>query len=203
MQILLRCRRLQWVLVGLLLSPAFGTKQLDDIGEVRRAATAFLSGLQHGESQSRMLRWFAAEAFTNPVTRQVTAFTGGDFNASPIRIREYVAETLKAATPTANVDQRCPDPTVVAEDLLSGLKPDNDPKVDGFQLKRIDRQVLKTIETETNSVQPQVAWLRSQIQHGRPLVAMTVACNGVPLITIWQRTKPGHWLIVAFAVALP
>lgn len=151
-----------------------------------------------------MLRWFAAEAFTNAVTRQITGFTGGDSGAPHARIRQYVAEVLsRARRPAENATDRCPDPVMVRDSLINGIRPDNDPERDGFLLKRLDREVLAALETEAAQTDAQIVWLRSQIQQGRLLIVMMVACNDVPFSMVWGRTKRGKWLIVAFAVAEP
>ncbi|HEU0124313.1 MAG TPA: hypothetical protein VFQ91_27530 [Bryobacteraceae bacterium] len=151
-----------------------------------------------------MLRWFANGAFTNPVTRQITAFTGGDFHATPERIRQYVADTLTGIAKSAqNAKTICSAPAAIRDGFVSGIQPDNDPVLDGFLLKRVTRELLNAVETETASSEPQVVWLRSQVQQRRSLVVMMVDCNDVPLAILWGRAKSGKWIIEALAVLLP
>jgi hypothetical protein len=198
-------RVLRWIfLLGLLLTPPVGMGNEDDVTEVRRTSQAFLAELQRQTPPEKMLRWFADEAFRNSVTRQITAFTGGDFRAPPWRIRQYVAETLgKAARSAANPKAKCPDPAVIKESLVPGLRPDNDPDLDGFVLKRVTRDLLTAVEKEAAEDEPQVVWLRRQLEQGRSIVLMTVACNDVPLATAWGRGPSGRWHIVAIAVPVP
>jgi hypothetical protein len=202
MQTSVRCCARWLIALCALLLPALATAGSDELGEVRRVSQSFVAGLQRREPAAAMLNWFSAEAFTNPVTRQITVFTGGDVNAPPARIRQYVAETLDRAGAARSVKARCPDTSVIRDSLLPGLRPDNDPDHDGFLLKRVNRELLDAMQTEAESTEPQIVWLRNQIQLGYPLVGMTVACNDIPLSMVWRRMK-GKWLIVAFAVSLP
>jgi hypothetical protein len=172
--------------------------------EVRRSSQEFVAGIQRQDSPAAMLRWFADGAFSNPVTRQITAFTGGNANAKTSVIRQYVAETLaRAAAPLREPKARCPDPSAIKDVLGPGLQPDNDPVRDGFVLKRITSEILSTAEAETAPTEPQVVWLRSQIAQGRSLISMTVVCNGIPFAIVWGRAKSGKWLIEALAISLP
>jgi hypothetical protein len=197
--------RFLWTLgLGVVMPPAMATAESSEITQVRQTSHAFISGIQRQDFPSEMFRWFANGAFTNPATRQITAFTGGDFNATPARIRQYVAETLaRIATSTQNSRTRCFAPAAIKDELASGIQPDNDPVLDGFMLKRVTRELLNAVETEAAPTEPQVVLLRNQIQQRRSLVVMAVACNDVPLVIVWGRAKSGKWLIEALAVLLP
>lgn len=199
-----RIRLLRTLCLCVLVPSTWATAKGHEIAEVRQASQAFIAGFQRQDLTSEMLRWFANGAFTNPVTRQITAFTGGDFNAPPERIRQYVAETLtRISTSARNAKTICSASAAIKDSLISGIQPDNDPVLDGFLLKRVTRELLNAVETEAASTEPQVVWLRNQIQQRRSLVVMTVACNDVPLAIVWGRAKSGKWLIEALAVPLP
>lgn len=122
-----RIRFLWQLCLGVLVPCTCATAKPSEIAEVRRASQAFLAEIQRQDFTSVMLRWFAKGAFTNPLTRQITAFTGGDFNAPPERIRQYVAETLtKIAKSAQNSKTICFASAAIKDGLVSGVQPDND-----------------------------------------------------------------------------
>lgn len=198
-----RIRFLRTLCLGELVPSTWAPAKGREIAEVRQASQAFIAGFQRQDSTSEMLRWFANRAFTNPVTRQITAFTGGDFNAPPERIRQYVAETLTRISTSARNAKTICSAQAIKDSLISGIQPDNDAVLDGFLLKRVTRELLNAVETEAAPTEPQVMWLRNHIQQRRSLVVLTMACNDVPLAIVWGRAKSGKWLIEALTVPLP
>jgi len=144
---------------------------------------------------------FSREAFDNPVTRQIVAFTGGEFDAPPRQIRVHVADALRTVI-AANSEPgaACPDRALMRGSLQEGIEPDNDLNADGFALLRLNSKVLLAMQSAPEISGPQIDWLKTKVKKGSRLVVMGLACNHVPISIVWERDRPGQWLIIAFGV---
>jgi hypothetical protein len=154
----------------LLATFAAGQPKSKDTAAVRRTCHEFLNAVCRGAAPAARLPWFTPDAFTNPITRQITVFAGGSSAATAAEIRQYVLQTLAKSAAPKQANASCPDPTATGDILPENLPPDNQPALDRFVLKRLTNEVLAIATADAKGAahpEPELLWLQDQVQMGR------------------------------------